>query len=176
MKESDELSRIIQGCKNNDAESFSRLVDMYAGRLYGFFYRLTGKREVSNDLLGEVFVRLVEKIRAFKKGSFDAWLFRTASNIFNDYLRRKYREQRILQRHKEQFEADLAGSGGSDAEMVDKLQIQLSRLDTDTRKLIMLRFYSGLSFKEIAQMRSEPIGTTLSKVHRGLKKLREFME
>ena len=40
----------------------------------------------------------------------------------------------------------------------------------------MLRFYSQLSFKEIAAMRGEPIGTTLSKVHRGLRKLRELME
>jgi len=39
----------------------------------------------------------------------------------------------------------------------------------------MLRFYSRLSFKEIAKMRSEPIGTTLPKLHRGLKKLRELM-
>jgi DNA-directed RNA polymerase specialized sigma24 family protein len=40
----------------------------------------------------------------------------------------------------------------------------------------MLRFYSELSFKEMAEMRGEPIGTTLAKVHRGLKKLRELME
>jgi DNA-directed RNA polymerase specialized sigma24 family protein len=40
----------------------------------------------------------------------------------------------------------------------------------------MLRFYSQASFKEIAAMRSEPIGTTLSKLHRGLKKLQKLME
>jgi len=40
----------------------------------------------------------------------------------------------------------------------------------------MLRFYGDLSFKELAEMRSEPMGTTLSKVHRGLKKLKEWME
>jgi len=56
------------------------------------------------------------------------------------------------------------------------LQIQLEKLDAETRELIMLRFYSQLSFKEMAEMRGEPIGTTLSKVHRGLKKLRERME
>jgi RNA polymerase sigma-70 factor (ECF subfamily) len=56
------------------------------------------------------------------------------------------------------------------------LQVQLGKLDTDTRELIMLRFYSQASFKKIAEMRSEPIGTTLSKLHRGLKKLRELME
>ncbi|MGA2094130.1 MAG: sigma factor-like helix-turn-helix DNA-binding protein [Sedimentisphaerales bacterium] len=38
-----------------------------------------------------------------------------------------------------------------------------------------MRYYSQLSFKEIAELRGEPIGTTLSKVHRGLKRLRELM-
>jgi len=42
--------------------------------------------------------------------------------------------------------------------------------------LIILRFYSQASFKEMAAMRSEPIGTTLSKLHRGLKTLRRLME
>ena len=61
-------------------------------------------------------------------------------------------------------------------EMTDKLQVMLERLDEDTAKLLMLRFYGEFSFKELAEMRSEPVGTTLSKVHRGLKKLREVME
>lgn len=61
-------------------------------------------------------------------------------------------------------------------EKLDKLGVLLNRLDADTRELIMLRFYSELSFKEIARLRSEPIGTALSKLHRGLKKLRELME
>jgi RNA polymerase sigma-70 factor (ECF subfamily) len=52
----------------------------------------------------------------------------------------------------------------------------LKRLDSDTRELIIMRFYSQLSFKEIASVRSEPIGTTLAKTHRGLKKLRQLME
>ena len=70
------------------------------------------------------------------------------------------------------------GTQKSDAkhEKLDRLQIQLARLDADTQELIMLRFYSELSFKEIAELRSEPLGTALSKLHRGLKKLREYME
>ena len=64
----------------------------------------------------------------------------------------------------------------SDGDRVDRLQVQLDKLDAGTKELIMLRFYSQLSLKEIARIRSEPIGTTLSKLHRGLKRLREMME
>jgi len=176
MPSNDNLARIIAGCKEGDAESFSELIDIYAGRCYGYFYRLTGRRDVSDDLLGELFVKLVEKIGTFKGGSFECWLFRIASNIFHDYLRGRQRQRKLFEAGKEQLELKLAEANESEADAIDKLQIQLGKLDIDTRELIMLRFYSQASFKEIAAMRSEPIGTTLSKVHRGLKKLRELME
>ncbi len=137
---------------------------------------MTGNNDVSDELLSELFVKLVEKIASYKGGSFDGWLFKIASNIFHDYLRSKQRRKKLLDVQKEQLESQFTEPKQSDNEQIDKLQIQLTRLNTDTRELIMLRFYSELSFKEIAQMRSEPIGTTLAKLHRGLKKLRELMK
>ncbi len=176
MAKNDDLTQIIAGCKNGNAESFSELVDIYAGRCYGYFYRLTGNNDVSDELLSELFVKLIEKIHTYKGGSFEGWLFKIASNIFYDYLRSKQRRKKLLDTRKQQLESEVTEVKQSDGEQIDKLQIQLGRLDTDTRELIMLRFYSQLSFKEIAKMRSEPIGTTLAKLHRGLKKLRESME
>ena len=177
MAKSNDLARIITGCKSGDAESFSEVVDIYANRAYGYFYRLTGNRETSDDLLSELFVKLVEKISSFKGGSFESWLFKIASNIFYDYLRDKQRQKKLFNAQKRQFESEeVTYAKESGSERIDELQTQLGRLDTDTRELIMLRFYSQASFKEIAAMRSEPIGTTLSKLHRGLKKLQKLME
>jgi len=172
----DDLARIIIGCKDGDAKCFAAVVDMYASRCYGYFYRLTGNNDTSDELLSELFVKLVEKIGSYKGGSFESWLFKIASNIFHDHLRSKQRRKKLLEAHHGQLEAEKTEQARSDGEQVDKLQIQLRRLDADTRELIMLRFYSQLSFKEIAKMRSEPIGTTLAKTHRALRKLRELME
>ena len=171
-----DLASIIKGCKSGSAESFSQLVDTYSGRCYGYFYRLTGSREISDDLLSELFVRLVEKIGTFRGGCFEGWLFKIASNIFNDHLRGRQRQERLLEHQKRQLESEEQKTKFSGSERIDKLQAALNKLDMDTRKVIMLRFYSELSFKEMAMMRSEPIGTTLAKVHRGLKRLRELME
>jgi RNA polymerase sigma-70 factor (ECF subfamily) len=178
MGPSVELTRIIEGCKSGDAESFARVIDIYSGRLYGYFYRLTGDRNLSDELLSELFVKLVEKVGTYKGGSFESWLFRIASNIFHDHLRGRKRHRRLLDSRRAELELQTPEPKVSDAkdEKLDKLQIQMNRLDADTRELIMLRFYSDLSFKEIAEVRSEPIGTALSKLHRGLKKLRELME
>ncbi len=108
-------------------------------------------------------------------GAFESWLFTIASNIFHDHLRAKQRQQKLLKGKREQLESKAADTGRDDVRF-DRVQMQLEKLDSDVREVIMLRYYSELSFKEIAAMRSEPIGTTLSKVHRGLKKLRELME
>jgi RNA polymerase sigma-70 factor (ECF subfamily) len=179
MAKSDDLVRIIIGCKNGDAECFSQVVDMYAGRCYGYFYRLTGNTDISDELLSELFVKLVEKIGSYKGGSFDGWLFKIATNIFHDHLRAKQRRKKLLEaldRRERETEPTTMEAKRSEGEITDKLQMQLAKLDAGTWELIMLRFYSQLSLKEMAKMRSEPIGTTLSKLHRGLKRLREMME
>ena len=172
------LTRILDGCKSGKAESFAQLLDLYATRCFGYFYRLTGDRDLSEELLSELFMKLVEKIGSYKGGSFESWLFRIASNIFHDHLRAKKRRKKLLDARRSELECVATGPQKSDVrhEKLDRLQIQLARLDADTQELIMLRFYSELSFKEIAELRSEPLGTALSKLHRGLKKLREYME
>ena len=179
MAKGDDLARIVIGCKNGDAECFSQVVDAYAGRCYGYFYRLTGNTDVSNELLSELFVKLVKKIGSYKGGSFEGWLFRIATNIFHDYLRAKQRRKKLfesLEVQISQAERETTEARKSEDELTDKLQMQMAKLDAQTRELIMLRFYSQMSLKEMAELRSEPIGTTLSKLHRGLKRLRELME
>lgn len=176
MAQGDDLAHIISGCRQGDAHCFSQVVDTYSSRCYGYFYRLTGNSDVSDELLSELFVKLVEKIGSYKGGSFEGWLFKIASNIFHDHLRSKQRQKKLLETQRTQLESEVGGDKRSDGGQIDRLQKQLVRLDRDTKELIMLRFYSQLSFKEIAQMRSEPIGTTLAKMHRGLKKLRGLME
>ncbi len=176
MAKSDDLAQIIEGCKAGSADDFAQLVDIYASRIYGYFYRLTGNRELSDELLSELFFKLVGKIGSYKGGSFDSWLFKIAANIFNDYLRGKQRRKKLHEARKEQLQEQIKEPKRSDGERVDKLQIQLDKLNDDTRELILLRFYSQLSLKEMAMIRREPIGTTLSKLHRGIKRLRELME
>ena len=175
MNRPDELVEIIKGCKNGDNDSFSHLVDLYSKRLYGYFYRLSGNRALGDDLLSELFLKLVKKIGSYEGGSFDGWIFRIASNIFTDHLRAKQKQKKLIENKALMLELTSIEMKSSDEENIDKLAIQLGKLDDQTKELIVLRFYSGLSFKEIAQMKQEPIGTTLSKLHRAVAKLRKLM-
>jgi len=175
MTDHAELERILEGCKAGQAAGFEALVDRYASSLYRYFFRLTGDAATSEDLLGELFVKLVRKIGSCRGDNFEAWLFKTASNVFHDHLRTVARRRRLLRAEAEQLKPNPAAPDRG-PELADELQVCLERLDTDTRDLIVMRYYGQLSFKELAAIRGEPIGTTLAKVHRGLKKLRELME
>lgn len=170
-----ELEKLILKCKKGDPEAFEVLLSRFSGRCYAYFYRLTGRHDVSEELLSDLFIRLVRKIKSFDTGSFEKWIFTVASNIFRDYLRRHYRQKRLLKGKAELLRQD-NGEQKKRPEMYDKLDLALEKLDPETAEIITLRYYSELSFKELAELRGEPIGTTLSKVHRGVKKLRQIMD
>ena len=81
----------------------------------------------------------------------------------------------MLSRIEEQVQSETQPPQSGDL-MTDKLTRQLQRLEPQTAEIITMRYYSQLSFEELAKLRNEPVGTVLSKVHRGLKKLRQLME
>ncbi|MBN1456251.1 MAG: sigma-70 family RNA polymerase sigma factor [Sedimentisphaerales bacterium] len=176
MNEAEKLKQIVSGCKRGDNQACSELVDIYADRCYGYFYRLTGNTNLSNDLLGELFLKLVEKINTYNEGSFNKWIFTVASNIFRDHLRQKYRFKKLMDTKISQVRIEAMSQDSTHGgEIADKLEDMIKKLDDDTAELITLRFYGQLSFKELAELREVPIGTVLSKVHRGLKRLKELM-
>ena len=172
MNETEKLNEIISGCKQGNNEAFSKLIDLYSDRCYGYFYRLTGDANISNDLLSDLFLRLVEKIGSFSGSSFNNWIFTVASNIFRDYLRQKYRRQKLLDGKIDQLQHETPDRV-LDSELTDKLQKNIAKLDDDSAELLMLRYYGQLSFKELAEVRKVPIGTVLAKVHRSIKRLKE---
>lgn len=175
MSSLSDVTQMVELCRKGRPEGFSRLVDGYSNRLFGYFYRLTGNRDDANELLSELFLKIVEKIGTCRPETFNAWLFTTASNLFTDYVRAKKRREKMLGQIAKEIQAETEPDRADD-EMTDKLTRQLRKLDGETAEIIIMRYYSGLSFEELAKIRKEPLGTCLSKVHRGLKKLRELME
>lgn len=175
MSSSNDVTQIVERCRKGEPQGFSQLVDSYSSRLFGYFYRLTGNRDDSNELLSELFLKIVEKIDSCRAEAFDAWLFKIASNLFADYIRAKKRREKMLGQMAKQIQPETEPLKTNN-HLTDKLTRQLQRLDAQTAEIIVMRYYSGLSFEELAKIRKEPIGSCLSKVHRGLKKLRQLME
>jgi RNA polymerase sigma-70 factor, ECF subfamily len=183
------LDDLIVRAQRRDSAAFDALVEIYSPRLYGYFYRLTGRREDAEDLLQEVFVRVVRMIARYEHdGRFDAWLFRIATNLIRDRVRRHRRSpgfETAGAREGDECErldelpdddAGLPGDALDRAEQVDRLQQALSRLSDAEREVILLRHFSQMSFREVAEVMSTPLGTALARAHRGLARLRQLME
>lgn len=179
-------AEVIRKARDLDAGAFDEIVDAYSGRLYGFFQRMLGRREEAEDMVQDVFVRVVKGISEYREeGRFEAWLFRIAGNLVRDRLRREPKETAM---------GSVGGDHADDLkprtdrptsrtvgtleyrEDVDRLQKCLARLPSVEREVILMRHYGELSFAEIAEYTAAPLGTVLARAHRGLAKLRQWME
>ena len=184
--ETAELADLIRRAQRRDPAAFDALVEAYNARLYGYFYRLTGSRHDAEDLLQEVFVRLVRMIDQYEhKDRFDGWLFRVATNLARDRVRRARRTAGL---HAQAVSAEVGpldeladpavdqpGRTVERAEQCDRLQWALGQLPEAERQVILLRHFSQMAFREIAEVMDTPLGTALARAHRGLARLRKMM-
>lgn len=180
---------IIARAQQMDPLAFDEIVDAYAGRLCAFFCRLLGRRDEAEDLTQEVFVRVVQHIDSYReKGRFEAWLFRIAANLARDRVRHAQTTPGTTSLGSEDRDdlGDVEPGGRmrvalpdrdmQNAEDTDRLQSAIQRLPVAEREVVLLRHYGQLSFAEIAEYTDTPIGTALARAHRGLSKLRGWME
>jgi RNA polymerase sigma-70 factor (ECF subfamily) len=184
------LAGLIRGAQRGAPESFDRLVDVFASRVFGFILRMTGSPQDAEDLMQEVFLRVVRMIGAYRHDDrFEAWLFRIAANLVRDRARRARRAPRLVSAQASGDDTgrtpstmdELPGSPAPAdarlirAEEIDALNAALVSLTDAEREVIMLRHFGELSFKEIAEVMGTPLGTALARAHRGLARLREIM-
>ena len=181
MMDPEQLASLIERAQRRDTAALDEIVQAYAPRLFGYFYRLA--RPEAEDLLQELFLRMVRMIGTYQHdGRFDAWLFRIAANLVRDRVRRARRgtegdvsgAEALYQMPADS--AELPDEQVSVDEQCDRLQQAIEQLPPTEREVIMLRHFSQLSFQEIADMMQTPLGTALARAHRGLRHLRELME
>ena len=181
-----EIAQLIDGCRKGDRDSFSRIVDLYSSRLYGFYIHMGYKPDQAEDLVQELFVRLVDKLKKYNHaGKFESWLFRVAANMARDFARKRSIKTISLNlgndnERNSHFEFADTNQPSPDSRLQQLeantvLYSALTQLSDQERELVLLRHYSDMSFKEIAADCNLPVGTVLSKVHRALKKLKDIM-
>jgi RNA polymerase sigma-70 factor (ECF subfamily) len=165
-------------------QGFQWLLAQYGPRLRAYFLRVTRSNADADDLLQDIFVKLIERIKDYKHNArFESWLFTVAANLARDHIRRTSRNARQLQTADDQNVIDFVTTDQNlpdqlvqQAEQHDLLKKALSQLPMPDRDIVLLRHYGQLSFKELAEHFKMPLGTVLAKVHRSLKRLKVLLK
>lgn len=185
--EAKRLGTAIASAQAGKPDGFMTLMEAYGPRLYGYFFRATGSHHDAEDMLGEMMLRLVQRMGSYDdRGRFEPWLFRIAANMVRDRIRRAKAtppgasvsaddEEGPSQVEQVRGKNPAVESGLLAAEASEELMDAMETLDGTTRQMILLRHFGEMSFKEIAEVFDCPLGTVLAKVHRGLRALRKAM-
>lgn len=182
-------SEYIKRCQEGDSEAFGELVTLYENKILNYCYRMLGNRTDAEDATQEVFVKLYRFIGSFTgQSAFSTWLYKIASNVCLDYLRKnKKHTSDIVSLHQqnaegEEFLLNIEDKGLTPYESAQMSEAQralalaLEQLSEDQRKVVVLRDVEGLSYEEIGEVMGIAEGTVKSRINRARLALKKLLE
>ncbi len=165
---------------------YERLVRDSSLPIFNMAYRLTGNRQEAEDLMQETLVRAWRFFPRFDANlSFTSWAYRIMSNVHVDLMRKKGRVSTVS--------LDQGGSEGASAwevadttfspedvlmglHLEEPFQIGLRLMTPEFRMAVLLADVDGLSYEEVAEIMDTSVGTVRSRIHRGRKQLRNYLQ
>ncbi|MGI9551540.1 MAG: RNA polymerase sigma factor [Aurantibacter sp.] len=162
--------------KSGDLDKLGLLYERHKRRLFGFFYNMSGNASLSEDLVQNVFVRMLKYKHTFTgEGSFAAWMFRTARNVNHDHYRKHKRKNTLNDltsiEYKLEDAADLNVAMDRKDE-VSQLNRAMQKLPREKREILILSKYKEIKYSEIGEILGCSEGAAKVKTHRALNDLR----
>ena len=169
---------LLKRAQTYDEQAIGELYDLYAPLIYAYLYRRVQDAQLAEDLTSEVFVRVLQAIRAeqFWHTSFRAWLYRIAHNQVVDYYRQQSRMAVVpLEEHLIPDDGEDMDAAQAEQHTNTMLGDALRRLTSDQQQVLTLRFGEQLKTHEVAEIMNKSIGAVEALQHRALAALRRVV-
>lgn len=176
-------NEIMRRVREGEIDRLGLLFERYSAPLFNYMLRLTRRRDLSEDLVQEVFFRVLKHRKTYRdNGEFSTWLYRIARNVHIDFLRKGRPEVQV----EEDLHLDMMSATDSGNAMEERIQYRrdeetllraLERLPAEKREILILSRFERLKSHEIAKVLSCTAGSVRTRLHRALGELRgTFME
>ena len=177
-----EETEMISRCQQGDQEALKEIFDKYNRKVYRIAYGVVRQREEALDIVQEVFIKLFHTIKNFKgRSRFYTYLYRMTMNTAIDHAR-KFGKQSVSSLDEEgSFEPSDTLEKGPERillqkELEERVKQAMDKLPAEQRAALIFRDVEGLSYQEMAEAMGSSIGTVMSRLHYGRKRLQELLK
>lgn len=171
---SGELGEAIARAQSGDQRAFDAIYERFTDALFRYLYARTGDRALAEELIGELWVRVVERLPAFRappapgeaERALAAWLYRIAHNLAVDTMRRRGSSAPLS-------DGLASREPGPDERLIAEDERQavraaVERLSADQREVVLMRFFEQRSPAEVARLTGRSEGAVKVMQHRAL--------
>jgi len=161
--------------RNGEVASLGTLFERHHGALFNFFLRFSGNRPSSEDLVQEVFFRMLKYRNSYRdRSQFTAWMYQIARHVRFDHMSKRTREKPLEESVAEPVSAGAApGEEMERLEAVALLEAALARIPADKREILILSRFQKLKYEEIAGILGCEVGAVKVRVYRAVRELRD---
>ncbi len=179
-------SILVKNYLNGEEKSLEVLIFKYQKRIYNFIYSKVLDKELSNDLSQDTFIKVIKNLRLGKyneEGKFLSWIMRIAHNLIMDHFRKVSRIPKFESKDKDFDILTFIKDSGNNAEkqiILDQIATDVralvDKLPNDQKKVVEMRLFKDMSFKEIAENSNISINTALGRMRYAIINLRKLIK
>ena len=177
-----EETEMISRCQQGDQEALKDIFDKYHKKVYRIAYGVVRQREDALDIVQEVFIKLFRSIKNFQgRSHFYTYLYRMVMNTAIDHTRKSGKKFASSLDEEGSFEPSDGAEKGPERvflqkELEERVKRAMDKLPAEQKVALIFRDMEGLSYQEMAEAMGCSIGTVMSRLHYGRKKMQELLK